>query len=91
LKKRLAQVQAERQRALKIPEVTEPMVDDVEASINRIFSATVPKELQRAIGDYIERIEIKDREMTIRYSFAPDQTISYCKRPRGDLNPRSPP
>ena len=102
LEKRLSVLEAERERAVKIPVVTEEDVNGAMATVDRIFNNSDPKVLKQGISELIDRIEVIGKEIKVYYTFEQAQSlattkdglkkaISYWKRPLRDLNPRSPP
>ena len=82
LDKRLAALEFKRQEGLKIPEVTEAMVTDVVQSTHEIFDSTNPAELKVALAHFIDRIDLRGREVQIGYSFDPETTLAVHWRPR---------
>ena len=74
LNNRLLEIETERERALKLPQVTEAMVNDLQDTVFRMLDVTNLQELKITLSHFIERIEISGREMTIQYSVAPPTT-----------------
>ena len=70
LNKRLAEIEKERERALKLPAITEAMIDDVLTRVYAMFELTEHQELKAALARFIERIEINGQDITIQYTFA---------------------
>lgn len=91
LERRLLEIERERERALKLPRVTEGMVDSVLAKVHAMLEVTNPQELKTTLSHFVERIQVKGQELTLYYSVTPGQNVVYNWRPRWDLNPRSPP
>lgn len=87
LEKQLAEIEREKQKQLKIPKITEAMVDEVLAKTLSMFDNTDPHELKNTLAHFIDRIELKSRELAIYYSVAPSQCLAVNWRPRGDSNP----
>jgi hypothetical protein len=77
LEKRLSLLEAERERAVKLPVVTDSMVNEVLECVKRVFSTDDPKELNQSISEYIERIKIEGNELKLFYTFCQSETISY--------------
>jgi hypothetical protein len=71
LQHRLDEIETERQRALKLPTVTETMVDEVLDQVHSMVDTTDPQELKTALSHFIEKIEVTGSEITIFYSVAP--------------------
>lgn len=69
------------------------MVDDIMGKVKAILETTDRQELKAALTHFIERIIIDGQDVTIEYTFKKPTTanVSTVWRPRGDLNPRSPP
>ena len=68
LNKRLAEIQKEREKVLKILEVTEVMVDDILNKVRAILDTTDRKELKAALLHFIERIKIHGQDVTIEWN-----------------------
>jgi site-specific DNA recombinase len=71
LQHRLDEIEIERQRALKLPAVTETMVDAVLDQVHSMIDTTDPQELKTALSHFIEKMEVTGSEITIFYSVAP--------------------
>ena len=74
LNKRLAEIEKERQKTLKIPVVTDVMVDEILLKVRTMLDSTDPKELKTALSHFIERIEINGQNVTIEYTFKKPST-----------------
>jgi hypothetical protein len=85
LDKRLADIETDRQRGLKLPEIAEGMVDEVVIKVHAMLNVTDPQELKIALSRFIERIEVSGTELTIFYSMAPPATriVSTESDPQG--------
>ena len=70
LNSELVELEKQRERELKVPVITESMVDEVLKRVNDIFQLTEPQELKAALSRFIERIEIHGQEVSISYTFA---------------------
>jgi seryl-tRNA synthetase len=68
LNKRLAEIQKEREKALKIPAITEAMVDDIMGKVMAILETTDRQELKAALTHFIERIIIDGQDLTIEWN-----------------------
>jgi hypothetical protein len=68
LVKRLAEIDAEKAKSLRLPPVTEMMVDEVINNVHSILDTTEPQELKVALSHFIEKIEMNGKETTIFYS-----------------------
>ncbi len=75
-----------RERALQVPQVPEEMVDNVLAEAHAMLEVSNHQELKTSLSHFIDRIEVKDRELTIYYSVAPSQNVAYNIRRRGGSN-----
>jgi site-specific DNA recombinase len=69
LNNRLAEVEKEREKALKLPAITDVMVDDILNKVRAMLDTTDRKELKAALTHFIERIEIHGQDVTIEYTF----------------------
>ena len=69
LKNKLVELEKQRERELKLPVITESMVDEVMKRVKEIFQLIEPVELKTALSHFIERIEINGQEVTIEYTF----------------------
>lgn len=70
LDRRLTEIEAERQRALKLPEIGEATVNDMLGKVHAMLELTDPRELKIALSHFIDRIEISGNEVSIFYSVA---------------------
>jgi site-specific DNA recombinase len=91
LQKRLGEIKRRQERNLKIPAITDAMVDDVIKRVHSLLDDTSPQELKAILAHLLERIEVEGEQLTVYYSVASSQQVAYNWRPRGDSNPRSPP
>lgn len=87
LEKQLEGIEKVKERAIKLPVITEAMVDDVLTKVRAMLDSTNPQELKTALAHFIDRIEVQGSQLTLYYSVAASQNIVYCERPRGDSNP----
>lgn len=71
LVKRLAEIDAEKAKSLRLPPMTEMMVDEVINNVHSILDTTEPQELKVALSHFIEKIEMNGKETTIFYSVIP--------------------
>jgi site-specific DNA recombinase len=80
-----AELEKQRERALKIPVVTEAAVTEVLTNLKAVLDTTEPKELKAIVGRFIERIEIAGTKATFKYTFGESATENYASqwRPRG--------
>ena len=65
----MADVEKERQRALRLPVVTEAMVDNTLTKVNAMLKTTDRQKLKAALSHFIERIVIDGQDVTIEYTF----------------------
>lgn len=70
LQTRLAELEKERERAFRIPAVTDAAVTDVLSKLNAMLAATDAKELKAILAHFIEKIEIDGTRATFYYTFA---------------------
>lgn len=75
LNKRQAEIKREREKALKLPVITDTMVDNILDKVHAMLDTTDRKELKAALSHFIERIEIHGQDVTIEYSFKKPTTI----------------
>ena len=68
LNKRLTEIQIERGKVLKIPDITEAMVDDIMEKVNAILETTDRQELKAALTHFVERIIIDGQDVTIEWN-----------------------
>lgn len=84
LENRRLEIIKEREKKLKIPAVTESMVNDILHKVRAMFDITDYKELKVALSHFIERIEIDGRDVTIQYSFRkPEKNVLPSGDPGG--------
>ena len=69
LNKRLAEIEKEQEKALKLPEISEAMVNDMLQRVHAMLDITDRKELKVALTHFIERIEVHGQDVTIEYTF----------------------
>ena len=67
LKTRIAEIKRDMERAMRIPEVTEREVDDILVTVYEMLDTAEPSELKVSLGQFIDRIDISGKEMTINY------------------------
>ena len=76
LNKRLAEIEKERERALKLPAITDAMVDDILLKVHAMLDLADRRELKAALSHFIERIEIYRQDVTIEYTFKKPTTAN---------------
>ncbi len=75
LNKRLAGIEKERERALKLPVITDAMVEDILLKVHAMLDLADRRELKAALSHFIERIEIDGQDVTIEYTFKKPSTV----------------
>jgi len=85
LKVRYAELERQRDQALKIPVVTDAAVADVMLKLQTMIEVTDPKELKAILAHFIERIEISGEKATFNYTFgeAKIENVSVAGDPEG--------
>ncbi len=66
---RFAELEKQRDQALKIPAVTDAAVADVMLKLQTVLETTDPRELKAIISRFIEKIEISGNTATFFYTF----------------------
>jgi len=74
LKVRLAELEKQRERTLRMPAITDAAVDDVLQKIAAMLDTTDPKELEAILAHFIEKIEISGERATFYYTFNGPET-----------------
>ena len=85
MKMRHADLEKQRDRALKIPAVTDAAVDDVRARLGTVLETTEPRELKAILAHFIERVEVEGRRATFYCTFAEPkgEIVSVAGDPEG--------
>lgn len=91
LTKKLADLEAQAQKARRIPEATDKMVTQIMTTIHNMLETTDPDELKVALAHFIDRIELRGEEIEIAYAFDLGNNLAFQWRPRAvaseKLNP----
>jgi hypothetical protein len=67
--KRLAELEKEHEKALKLPAITDSMVNDILEKTRAMLDTTDRKELKTALGHFIDRIEVDGSNISIEWGF----------------------
>jgi site-specific DNA recombinase len=69
LRNRLAHLEKERDRAMRLPAITDAAVADVMLKLQNMLETTDPQELKSILSHFIEKIEIAGDNATFFYTF----------------------
>jgi hypothetical protein len=83
LQKTLVEIARNKELEIKLPQITDDIVTEVQKKVQAVLDQTDRRELKTALARFIERIEITgDDEFRIDYTFEPNQNVVQYWRPR---------